>query len=316
MKIIFYKYLEKIIFLRYLKDLLDSIKLKINAKKVNPNNLINIEWIKDMNIPYNWFIEEKKMWISWVARLKNAEDFLEVVIESHIQFLDEIILVDNKSIDNTKNICLRLVKKYPTKIKFFEYNYNVKSLWNYNILENSIESLAYYYNWSFSKSSYKYVMKLDDDNLLIPEKWKKIKNYVMNKQPNKYISYWWYNLFKKWSMIWICKNDMYSWKNWDHWIYPVSEYSYYIQSNIWLCEQLSHNLIFKRFNLSFFHLKYLKKHYWLNNIISTEIWKKQKKKIENSDILDLKSYTNETNINFIYKVQNKYATDFNNHNNI
>jgi hypothetical protein len=33
-------------------------------------------------------------------------------------------------------------------------------------------------------------MKLDDDNLLIPEKWKNIRKYVLEKKINKYIAYW------------------------------------------------------------------------------------------------------------------------------
>lgn len=303
MKIKLYEYFEKIYFLRYIKDILDWFKLKIFSKKLDINILKNIEWIKDMDIPYNWFIENKKVWISWVARLKNAEDFLKIVVESHINFLDEIILVDNKSIDNTKKICLELMNKYPNKIKFYEYNYDVKSLWNYNVLANSLESLAYYYNWAFSKSTYKYVMKLDDDNLLIPRKWKEIRKYVIDKKPNRYISYWWYNLLKKWDNIWICKSDIYSWKNWDHWIYPISEYSYYTQSNIWLCEQLNHNLIFKRFNFSFYHLKYLKKGFWLNNCISTSIGEEKKKIVNNSEIINI----NNMNIN---KSDIKFINDF------
>ena len=35
---------------------------------------------------------------------------------------------------------------------------------------DSIFSTAYLYNWSFSLAKYKYVMKVDDDNIVIPHR--------------------------------------------------------------------------------------------------------------------------------------------------
>lgn len=283
-----YKFFDNIKITRFLMDIIAWIKLKIIAKKLDSNILINKEWIKEMNIPYEWFTENKPLGISWIARLKNAEDFLEIVVESHIPFLDEIILVDNMSTDNTKKICLKLAEKYQKKIKFFEYNYNILPIWTKNLIWNSLYSFSYYTNWCFSKSSYKYVMRLDDDNLLISQKWKKIRKYILEKIPKKYIAYWWYNLFKKNNNIWICKNDIYSWKYWDHWIYPVSVSTYYIQNEIW--EELKHNLFFKRFNLTFLHLKYLKKNFGLKNCILTEIGKERRNLIEKSESIKIENF--------------------------
>jgi hypothetical protein len=64
-----------------------------------------------MNIDYSWFTEKKKSGISWVARLRNSDDFLLEVIESHIPFLNEIILVDNVSSDSTKKKMSRVTKE-------------------------------------------------------------------------------------------------------------------------------------------------------------------------------------------------------------
>lgn len=301
-----YKFFDDIFITRILMDLVAWIKVKLISKKINPIILKNIEWINEMDIPYEWFIEKKKKWISWIARLKNAEHFLELVIESHINYLDEIILVDNKSTDNTKNICNKMVLKYPDKIKFYEYNYEVVCYWNNFIPKiNSIHSLWYYYNWCFSKSKYKYVMKLDDDNLLIPDVWEKIREYIINKEPNRYIAYWWYNLLSKNWKIWICENNLYSGKLGDHWICPVSEYTFHTQ---WKeCEIFNHNYFFKRFFLAFFHLKYLKNNdYWLHNMISTNIWLEHKNNILDSKIIDLNKILNNKNIIYINKKLNKY----------
>jgi glycosyltransferase involved in cell wall biosynthesis len=55
------------------------------------------------------------------ARLKNSSDFLIESIESHINLVDEIILVDNNSEDDTKEICLKMQAKYNKKIIFYPY---------------------------------------------------------------------------------------------------------------------------------------------------------------------------------------------------
>lgn len=72
--------------------------------------------------------ENRKEGISAFARLKNAEEFLEKVVESYMDFYDEIVLVDNNSTDATPRICEQLAKKYPEKIKFFRYTPEVYGL--------------------------------------------------------------------------------------------------------------------------------------------------------------------------------------------
>jgi len=114
--------------------------------------------------------------------------------------------------------------------------------------------------------------------------WLSFTGYILKYQPHRYCAYWWYNLLKIDNTIWICERDKYSWKYWDHWIYPVSEYTFYTQNN--LCEQLNYNLFFKRFNFSFLHLKYLKKMFGLHNCIWTSVAQERNLLIKNSEILD------------------------------
>ena len=188
-------------------------------------------------------------------------------MESHLPFLDELILVDNESTDKTKEICKNFKKRYPNKVKFFEYPYRVTppSEKNKNIPSNSVNSLAYYYNWCFSKTKYSHVMKVDDDNFLISEKMGKIREKALSSK-KYYNMYWWINLVKDkdWK-IWILKWYEYSWKWWDHWIYPVSPFTYYLQWEY--CEQFINNLQYMRNWFSFFHLKFLKPNYWFHNLI-------------------------------------------------
>ena len=105
--------------------LVNLIRIKRNIicfKKWNFRWLLNIEQQTEYNISKeNFHSENKKNGVSLFARLKNAEEFLEITIESHINYYDEIILVDNNSEDSTELICRNLQKKYPNKIKFYIY---------------------------------------------------------------------------------------------------------------------------------------------------------------------------------------------------
>jgi len=299
-----YKKLDLFYPTRYLMDILSWLYRLKTIKPINKNNLINIEGIKEYNINYSWFIEDKPLWISWIARLKNWDDFLEKVIESHIPFLDEIILIDNQSTDKTKDICLKLQKKYSNKIKFYEYNFEVIPPSEKSSLDwNSIHSFTYFTNWSISKWKYKYIMKIDDDNLFNVKKWMEIRKYILEKKPNKYITYWWLNVVKKNNILGICNDYPYSWKYWDHWIYPVSNKTYYTQE--WEVEKFINPLPYKRYWFSFFHLKFLKKNYWITNYKHTKIWRKQFKMVENCKIKKISFFTKDTKfINYLKKIIN------------
>lgn len=273
---------------RYMMDILSWWYRYFTVKKVSKELLENIEWIKEMNIPIEWFYEKKPLWISWVARLKNWDDFLEEVIESYLSFVDEIILVDNLSTDKTKEICLKLQKKYPDKIKFYTYPYEVVPPWKENekVSENSIHSLTYYYNWSFSKAKYKYVVKVDDDNLFIEEAWKRLREYVLTKQPKEYVVFWWVNLLAKGDVVWVSEKRKYLGKYWDHWIYPVSDRTYFIK--IPVSEKFICPYRYKRMWFSLLHLKYLKKKFWLINNKKTELYKQFFSKIKDGKLLSIK----------------------------
>lgn len=266
------------------------IKNNYNKKEVNKNICENIEWIKEMNININFFTENKPLWISWFARLKNAEHFLYKCIKSHIDFYDEIILVDNMSSDSTKEICLKLKKEYPKKIKFYEYKYEVfqvNTIKHKKTLINSINSLAYYYNWCLSKTKYKYVWKIDDDNFIIKNKFKKLRNKIIKENKNNtYYYYSWLNtVYKNWKFNSINNIDYkYSWYFWDHWIFPINKYTYFINND--LCELFIHNLKIKWQWIIFIHLKFLKPNYWFNTI-EKNTWKNHIKKIR--DIILKKS---------------------------
>ena len=67
-----------------------------------------------------------------MARLKDGDDFLRQALESHLPYLDELILVDNGSNDDTWKICQEFAKKYPYKVKIFQYPFSIRQVGDSN----------------------------------------------------------------------------------------------------------------------------------------------------------------------------------------
>ncbi len=281
------------------------IKLIINLMVFKRNLLLkklwkfkdytNIESIKEFNIDKNSFNPKyRKNWISFFSRLKNAEDFLYETVISHEPFADEIILVDNNSTDNTKQICLDLVKEFPNKIKFYEYTNEVYPVWDNRWDKknnNSIHSLSYYYNWTMAKTTYKFVAKLDDDMIIFDKT--NLKKIIENIK-NNWIDYLQIIPQLNLKIInWEIKTPLklnsnilppIAWLYLDHWIFPISELTYFINSNI--CETFLFPFNVKITKPLLFHLKWLKWNMWLHNM-KWNVIKDLKNDIEKAQYLKL-----------------------------
>lgn len=249
--------------------------------------LKNIEWLKKYNIDKECFnTKKKKNWISAFARLYNSEEFLERVIESHLPYFDEIILVNNNSTDNTEKICVKLEKKYQSKIKFYNYPFNIYKIWTYEYKktpENSIYSLSYYYNWTLSKTNHKYVIKLDDDHICIPKQLEKITNNIKYNWLNSFLQTPLINVYKinnNFSYSYLNFKSSLWWLFWDFWFFPINSKTYFIKQ-IW-GESLIFPYSIKLWEISFLHLKWLKKWLWLWNYWKS-IQNKLKKRINHNN---------------------------------
>jgi len=148
--------------------------------------------------------------ISAFMRIKNGEDYLKASILSIINQVDEIICVFNGCTDNTENILLELEKEYPIKIKIYKYIpevYPVNSDKYINTKENSVNSLVYYYNFALSKTTKKYCMKLDDDQIYFSNKLLKLKEEMELNKVNYTIGCRGINLFDYKKKLYINLND-------------------------------------------------------------------------------------------------------------
>jgi len=111
----------------------------------------------------SWLDKDRKDGISGFYRVKNEEEILSASLDSHIPFLDEIIIVYNGSTDNTPQIINEYVKKFPQIVKAYHYKPNVHppfSKLHVGTPSSSPHSLVNYYNYALSKTTKKIVVKL------------------------------------------------------------------------------------------------------------------------------------------------------------
>lgn len=110
--------------------------------------------------------------ISGILRVKNDAEFLAEAIDSCIGALDELIIVYNDCSDESPQIIKEKALQY-SKIKCYEYKPKVYannlSEEEYEFIKaqpaDSPHLLANYYNYALSKVNYKYVMKIDADQI-------------------------------------------------------------------------------------------------------------------------------------------------------
>jgi hypothetical protein len=128
-------------------------------------------------------------------RIKNESLTLAKCIESVIDVLDELIITYDESEDDTKDIALTYAARYPGKIRFFDYKPFVaphgrlgKEESN-RFHEQSIHNAANYYNFGLVKTTYKYYMKVDGDQVYFTKKLERFKTIlakVEQLKPDRY----------------------------------------------------------------------------------------------------------------------------------
>ncbi|WP_039987531.1 glycosyltransferase family 2 protein [Vibrio owensii] len=118
-------------------------------------------------------ITKSRNQISAVYRVKNGGRFLESSILSIAPLCTEIIVVDNNSTDNTKQIVDSISLKFKgvCEIKYFIYDNELSPAgrgYYDKVKINPESSLAKFYNFAFSKASCEYIMKVDAHLIYLP----------------------------------------------------------------------------------------------------------------------------------------------------
>jgi hypothetical protein len=105
-----------------------------------------------------------------MIRVKDEEEFLYPAVKSIADYVEEIVLIDNGSVDRTPSVMESLRREYPHKVACYQYNHEVRrqgwESWELAVRSEGCSSphlLAHYYNWCLRKCTKPYVLKWDGD---------------------------------------------------------------------------------------------------------------------------------------------------------
>jgi hypothetical protein len=105
-----------------------------------------------------------------MVRVRNEEEFLRASVESIVDLVDEVVLVDNLSTDATPSIIEALVREHPGKVVSCRYPFPVRRVgsetWDLATSRSGRRSphlSATYYNWCLTRCAKPYVLKWDGD---------------------------------------------------------------------------------------------------------------------------------------------------------
>ncbi len=122
--------------------------------------------------------------LSGFLRIRNDEKFVGACIDSCIDALDELVIVYNDCTDSTPEIVEQKRRQYPDKIRVFPYDHEVSAFnlteeqFEYvkNLPEGSPQLFSTYSNYPLTKIKYKYIIKLDSDQIYFADEIKKWKD--------------------------------------------------------------------------------------------------------------------------------------------
>ena len=135
--------------------------------------------------------QERPLGLTGHLRAKNEALSVGQCIESCIDFLDELIITYNDSEDETAEIIQKYTDKYPDKIRAYHYKPEVMPYTYYVRYKdlsktkkfpnsNSVHNAANYYNFGYTKTSYRYYVKIDADQIYFTDKILNIKKALCN----------------------------------------------------------------------------------------------------------------------------------------
>jgi glycosyltransferase involved in cell wall biosynthesis len=110
--------------------------------------------------------------ITAMMRVRNEVEFLEKSINSIIDHVDNMVIVDNCSDDGSSAIIADFVNRFTTKIEAFSYPHRIARYGDETVQfaatrkgRKSPSFLPNYYNWCVAKCSGPYILKWDGDTV-------------------------------------------------------------------------------------------------------------------------------------------------------
>lgn len=136
---------------------------------------------------------ERPCGVSGLMRVKNEARWIAQSIDTCIDALDELIICYQACTDETPEIIERKRQQYPNKIKVFFYAPPVYAHdlskeefdYGYSLPKDSIHLLSNYYNYTLSKASYRYAVKIDADQIYFTERLVALCDAYRMRTPNR-----------------------------------------------------------------------------------------------------------------------------------
>ena len=138
-----------------------------------PGGWKNREGLSEYAVRWNWVEDSSGSGFTAVLRVKDEARSLPWVLPGVLRSVEQTIVVDNGSTDGTPEVALEVAEGLGLgeRLRVLSYPFAVsrcgpEHLWTY---PDSVHSLTYFYNWSFSHVLTRYALKWDGDMVLTPE---------------------------------------------------------------------------------------------------------------------------------------------------
>lgn len=110
--------------------------------------------------------------ISAVMRVKNEVEFLKQSINSIIDLVDELVIVDNCSTDGSADVIAEFSRRFPQKVKALSYPHRIARYGEEMVMlaatrrgKKSPSFLPNFYNWTTAQCTGPYILKWDGDTI-------------------------------------------------------------------------------------------------------------------------------------------------------
>ena len=133
----------------------------------------NREGLAEYAIRWNWVTGPSSSEFTAVLRVKDEARSLPWVLPGVLRSVEQTIVVDNGSTDGTAEVARRVAAEVglEDRLQVLSYPFAVSRCGPEHLqtFPDSVHSLTYFYNWSFSHVRTRYALKWDGDMVLTPQ---------------------------------------------------------------------------------------------------------------------------------------------------
>ena len=133
----------------------------------------NREGLSRYAVRWHWVDDPEGSGFTAVLRVKDEARSLPWVLPGVLRAVDRAVVVDNGSTDGTAEVAERVARQagLEEKLRVVAYPFAASRCGPEHLATypDSVHSLVYFYNWSFSQARTRYSLKWDGDMVLTPE---------------------------------------------------------------------------------------------------------------------------------------------------